>query len=497
MTLDPALCYEALKSKDRRFDGRFFVGVRTTGIYCRPGCPARTPKKEHVTFYAHPAAAEEAGFRACLRCRPDTSPHSPAGQGTSATVTRALRILATEPDAGGDLERLAERLGVGPRHLRRLFVTHVGASPRSVVHTRRVHFARRLLETTDWPVDSVAHAAGDGGERRLRAAVSRAFGRPPAALRGTRASAAAGSGTRAPIEIDLPFAGAYDVAGSLAYRAGRAIPGVERADGERYVRTIRTAAGAGALEIQALAPEARAIRLRLWLADAEDLFGLVARTRRMLDLEADMAMIDAHLAKDRTLAPFVGRRPGLRLPGAWDPFELAVRAVLGQQVSVAAATTVAGRLVERFGEPCAAGVPLGVPRLFPTAASLAPVPLDDLRALGLNRARAATITALAQAVESGAVRLETPRSLEEFEASMCEVPGIGPWTAHYVALRGLLEPDAFPAADLGLRQALAKNGELPSTKSLLERAERWRPWRGYAALHLWMHLSTRTPRSNA
>jgi AraC family transcriptional regulator of adaptative response / DNA-3-methyladenine glycosylase II len=494
MMLDPTLCYEALRSKDRRFDGRFFVGVQTTGIYCRPGCPAKTPKKEHVAFFAHPAAAEEAGFRACLRCRPDTSPHSPAGQGTSATVTRALRILATEPDAGADLERLADRLGVGPRHLRRLFVEHVGASPRSVVHTRRAHFARRLLETTDWDVAAVAHAAGYGGERRMRAAVSRAFGRSPAALRGTRAVSAAAAGradartTGGAIEIDLPFTAPYDAAGALAYRAQRAIPGVERADAERYVRTIRTASGMGALELIAPAPDARAMRLRLWVSDANDLFALVARARRMLDLEADTAAIDAHLAKDKSLAPLVRRRPGLRLPGAWDAFELAVRAVLGQQVSVAAATTVAGRLVAAFGESCAAGEALGVPRLFPTPARLASSDVDALRALGLNRARAATIVALARAVEDGAVRLETPRSLEEFEAAMCQVAGIGPWTAHYVALRGLLEPDAFPAADLGLRQALAKDGAMPSTKELLERAERWRPWRGYAALHLWMRV---------
>ncbi len=491
--LDPTVCYEALKSRDRRFEGRFVVAVRTTGIYCRPGCPAKLPHREHVRFYATPVAAEEAGFRPCLRCRPETAPRSAAWQGTQATVTRALRLLDHEPEAATDLVRLAERLGIGPRHLRRLFVTHVGASPRAVVQSRRAHFARRLVEETDLPLETIALTAGYGSARRFRASFGKAFGRAPAQLRAKRGLAAPHEQDR-PIELTLPYVPPYDWPAVLAYRAARLIPGVETVERDAYRRTI----DGGVLEV-APAPVGTRINdrpslvLRLWLADPGGLDRLVARARRMLDLEADPNAIADHLAHDRALAARVRRVPGMRIPGAWDPFELAVRAVLGQQVSVAAATTIAGRRVKAFGTPRDRAANAGaLTHAFPDAARLAEAAETRIGALGLTRARAATLAGLARAVADGTLVLDGARGLEASIDAMTALPGIGPWTAHYVALRGLLEPDAFPAGDLGLRKALAAKGAEPiSEAALLARAERWRPWRGYAAIHLWHGLTPR------
>jgi AraC family transcriptional regulator of adaptative response / DNA-3-methyladenine glycosylase II len=485
VSLDLELCLRALGTRDRRFDGRFFIAVRTTGIYCRPICPARTPRPENVTFFATPAAAEEAGYRACRRCRPETAPASPAWQGTSATVTRALRLLGTE----SRVDRLADRLGVGERHLRRLFAEHLGASPRSVLMSQRVHFARRLLDETDLPLEDLAHAAGFGSARRLRAAVTRTFGRSPDAIRhaARHAKSRARASGEAPLTLKLPHASPYDFQGMLAYRKARAIPGVETVEGGVYRRSVATSAGAGVIEI---AQARDALTLSVWLPGTPDLFPLVERVRRMLDLDADALAIGAHLAKDRALASYVSKRPGLRVPAAWDPFELAVRAILGQQVSVAAATTLSGRLVERFGTAHPVGEKHGVPRLFPGAATIAAAGENGLAKLGMPGARARGLAAFARAVAEGTVSLAPAADLESAIGAMCAVRGIGPWTAHYVALRGLGEPDAFPASDLGLRKALAPKGGKPlSEAELLKRAEGWRPWRGYAAIHLWSSLA--------
>jgi AraC family transcriptional regulator of adaptative response / DNA-3-methyladenine glycosylase II len=498
MTFDPSRYYATLGTRDRRFDGRFYIAVRTTGVYCRPICPARTPRRENVTFYPSPAAAEEAGYRPCRRCRPETAPASPAWQGTSATVTRALRLLACEKQAP-TVAALAVRLGVGERHLRRLFGEHVGASPRTVRMSRRTHFARRLLDETELPLEDVALAAGFGSARRLRAALTATFGASARALRGPRAARpgrsaprrARAAGLAAPITLRLPYVGPYDWAGMLAYRSERALGGVETVAEGAYRRTIDTPAGPGLLEVRRDAGDTRktrpdALTLALWLPDVRDLFGLVDRARRMLDLDTDAAAIDGHLGKDRALARRVARRPGVRIPAAWDPFELAVRAVLGQQVSVAAASTVAARLVAAFGTPMPEAGALGLTHRFPDASTLAAAPLDRLCALGLNGARARAVLEIARAVRDGRVVFDATGDAEAVVESLTALPGIGPWTAHYVALRGLGEPDAFPAGDLGLRKALAGPGKPPlAEKELARRAEAWRPWRGYAALHLW------------
>ncbi|MEP7027698.1 MAG: Ada metal-binding domain-containing protein [Candidatus Eisenbacteria bacterium] len=485
MSLDLDLCYRALGSRDRRFDGRFFTAVKTTGVYCRPICPARTPLAKNVTFFPTPAAAEQAGYRPCRRCRPETAPESPAWQGTSATVTRALRLLHIEVR----VDRLAERLGVGERHLRRLFAEHLGASPRAVLTSQRVHFARRMLDETTMPLEELARATGYGSARRLRAAVTRTFGLPPTALR--RAQGRSRAVGEAPFELRLPFAGAYDFEGMLTYRAARAIPGVEAVEAGVYRRSILTPSGEGRLEISRVsgAEGEHALRLSLWTRESPLLFPLVDRARRMLDLDTDITAVGAALSKDPALAPLVARRPGLRVPAAWDPFELGVRAILGQQVSVRAATTLAGRLVERLGTSYPAGAAGGVGRYFPFSSTIAEAGERGLAGLGLTGGRARALIAFARAVTDEEVVLLPAADLESLVRSLSGVEGIGPWTAHYIALRGLGEPDAFPASDLGLRKALAERGKPPLTEAqLLLRAERWRPWRGYAAIHLWSSL---------
>ena len=453
-----------MESRDRRFEGRFIIGVTTTGIYCRPGCPARIPKRPNVQFFACAAAAEGAGLRACRRCRPDASPSSPAAIGTPATVTRALRLIDEGGLDGGGVEALAARLGMGARHLRRLFDQHLGASPIAVAQSRRVHFARRLLEQTTLPVTDVAHASGFSSVRRFNDAVRASFGRPPRELRG-----APGRGERAArIAPTWPFRAPFAWDAMLAFLAARAIPGVERVDGGGYARTFE----GGTIVVTRASEQHLGIAIKI--TREVDLFAIAGRVRRLFDLDADPTVIDAHLGELAAI-------PGLRVPGAWDGFEMAVRAILGQQVTVKGATTLAGRLVARFGEPAEALSPLLTHR-FPSAARLAEA---DVEAIGLPRARAASIRALASAVASGAIDLGASTDLGRTVAALAAIPGIGAWTAHYVAMRAAREPDAFPSGDLVLRKR-ASGGADPITPRALEaRAEAWRPWRAYAAMQLW------------
>jgi AraC family transcriptional regulator of adaptative response / DNA-3-methyladenine glycosylase II len=481
MELDREACYRALRARDARFDGRFFTAVLTTGIYCRPICPARFPKLENVVFYPSAAAAQEAGFRPCLRCRPECSPDLAGSRGTSNTVSRALTLIADgaldADDAGVD--GLALRLGIGERQLRRLFRKHLGASPIAVAQTRRVHFAKQLIHETGMRMIDVALAAGFGSLRRFNDTFRQLYGRPPSVLRRQRTAAA--SRDRSGITLTLGYAAPYDWPAMIEFLAARAIPGVEAVEAERYRRTIELDGCHGTVEVAPMAGR-DALAATIRFGSVRALPAIVERLRRLFDLGADVGPIAAQLAEDAWLAPLIAARPGLRVPGAWDGFELAVRAVLGQQITVVAARRLADRLVATYGEPlaCAGGEKLSA--VFPRPERLATA---DLTSLGIPRARAAALSTLAAAAAADARLFHPARDLDAAVAILRALPGIGEWTAHYVALRALREPDAFPAADIGLLRAMAAHGVRATPAELLARAEAWRPWRAYAAQHLW------------
>jgi AraC family transcriptional regulator of adaptative response / DNA-3-methyladenine glycosylase II len=464
-------------SRDPRFDGKFFVAVTSTGIYCRPVCPVPSPKKANVRYYSTAAAAAEAGFRPCLRCRPEAAPGTPAWLGTSAVVRRALRLIHDGVLDRASVDALATRLGMGPRHLHRLFVQHVGASPITVAQTRRLHFAKHLLDETDLPITQVALAAGFGSLRRFNETFQRTYRRAPRELRRLRRRGG-GADAGDDVVLRLAFRPPYDWAHVRDFLATRALPGVERVDARGYARTLAAEGGHAIVRVRPLDGE-DALELRAQGAAPAALFQIAAAARRAFDLAADPARIALAFRRDPLLAPLMKRRPGLRIPGAWEPFECAVRAVLGQQVSVAAGRTLAARLVARLGRPIAGGAD-GLTHLFPSPAAIAAA---DLAGLGLTKARAAALRGLARAVAERSLDFAAP--VEEVVAALEALPGIGAWTAQYVALRALGEPDAFPAADLVLRRAAAAGGAALTPRALAARAERWRPWRGYAVLHLW------------
>ncbi|MEA2916858.1 MAG: AraC family transcriptional regulator [Bradyrhizobium sp.] len=479
MDMDATACYRAISTRDARFDGRLFVGVKTTGIYCRPICPARTPKFENVSFYASAAAAQEAGFRPCLRCRPETSPDLAFWRGTSNTVSRALALI----EAGGldeaDVEGLANRLGVGARQLRRLFHQHVGASPVAVAQTRRVLLAKQLIHETTLPMAEVALASGFNSVRRFNETFLQMFGRSPATLRRVRDKTRREAGS---LSVRLAYRPPYDWDAMLAFLRARAIPGVEMVSENVYRRTIAIGEASGMIEV---APaDKNRVDVSVRFPDMAALPQIIARVRRVFDLAADPDMIGEHLSLDPALAPLVAARPGLRVPGAWDGFELAVRAIFGQQITVPAATKLLGRLVEVHGTRLPATIRdvEGLGHLFPSPARVAKA---DLSVLGMPKARAVAVTSLAQAICADPAIFSRGACLEEAIAKLRSLPGIGEWTAQYIAMRELREPDAFPAADIGLLRAMATADGRPSPAELLSRAERWRPWRAYAALHLW------------
>jgi AraC family transcriptional regulator of adaptative response / DNA-3-methyladenine glycosylase II len=480
MDMDDDACYRALSTRDARFDGRLFVGVRTTGIYCRPICPARTPKRENVRFYPTAAAAQEAGFRPCLRCRPETSPDLAFWRGTTNIVSRALALI----EAGGldeaDVEGLAGRLGIGARQLRRLFHQHVGASPIAVAQTRRILLAKQLIHETSLPMAEVALASGFNSVRRFNETFLQMFGRPPATLRRGRDQARREAGA---LSIRLAYRPPYDWDAMLSFLSVRAIPGVEAVSGNTYRRSIAIGGHCGVISV-APAHKNR-VNVSLRFPDMAALPQIIARVRRVFDLAADPDTIGAHLALDPRLAPLIEARPGMRVPGAWEGFELAVRAILGQQITVPAATRLLGRLVEAHSAPLPAmgEEGEGLSHLFPSPKQLAKA---DLFRLGMPNARAMAVTSLAQALSADPAIFSRSASLEETIAKLRSLPGIGEWTAQYIAMRELREPDAFPAADIGLMRAMAgADGGRPSPAELLARAEAWRPWRAYAALHLW------------
>jgi AraC family transcriptional regulator, regulatory protein of adaptative response / DNA-3-methyladenine glycosylase II len=455
-----------------------FTAVITTGIYCRPGCSGQ-PLARNTRPYAFAAAAEADGFRPCLRCRPDREPE-PGWADAPELVCRAMRCIACGALDDTTEDDLAARLGVSARHLRRLFDTHIGATPAEVARSRRAHFARRLLDDTELPINRVGEAAGFNSVRQMNRVMKDVFHFTPQELRARR---------RAPdrcvadggLELRVPYRPPLAWDALLAFLAPRAIPGVEAVDVDKamYRRTIEVAGEPAVLEVWN-EPSRNALRLRAHLPAIDALVHVVGGVRRLFDLDADPQVIDSHLARDRGLRPLVRARPGLRVPGAIDPFEIGVRAVLGQQVSVAGATRLAGRMVAAHGRAVPGLDSLGLTHLFPTPRALSRA---DLTAVGVTRARAAAISAFATAIHKGALELEVGRGLDATVDVLRGLPGFGEWTAQYVAMRACGERDGFPARDLGLRRALGED--------VASRAEGWRPWRAYGAMHAW---SCPTPR---
>jgi AraC family transcriptional regulator of adaptative response / DNA-3-methyladenine glycosylase II len=479
MDMDRIACYRAISTRDVRFDGRLFVGVKTTGIYCRPICPARTPKFENVSFFASAAAAQESGFRPCLRCRPEISPDLAFWRGTSNTVSRALALIETGGLDDDDVEGLANRLGVGARQLRRLFHRHVGASPVTVAQTRRGLLAKQLIHETSLPMAEVALAAGFNSVRRFNETFRELFGRSPVMLRHVRDRGKHEAGT---LSVRLAYRPPYDWDTMLSFLALRAIPGVELVSQNSYKRSIVFGEKSGVVTV--VPADKNRVDVTVRFPDMAALPQIIARVRRVFDLAADPDAIGAHLSLDPILAPLVAARPGLRVPGAWDGFELAVRAIFGQQITVLAATKLLGRLVQQYGAPLPAAMreAEGLSHLFPSPARIAGA---EIATLGMPAARAMAVSSLAQAISADPAIFGRGASLEEAIGKLRSLPGIGEWTAQYIAMRELREPDAFPAADIGLLRAMAVDGRRPSPAQLLSRAERWRPWRAYAALHLW------------
>jgi AraC family transcriptional regulator of adaptative response / DNA-3-methyladenine glycosylase II len=473
MNLDWQVCSRARLSRDARFDGKFFIGVRSSGVYCRPICPAPTAKEKNVRYFPSAAAAAEAGFRPCLRCRPECSPGTPAWLGTPNTVSRALRLISESGLEDGGVEVLAERLGVGSRHLRRLFLQHLGATPIAVAHTRRLHFAKKLIDETSLPMSQVALASGFGSVRRFNAGIRKVYQRTPTQIRHLARQTDIQPENQ--YLFRLRFRLPYHWEGMLGFLAARATPGVEVVEGGIYRRSISLNGNDGCFAVS-LDERSDALSVRVQFDDPRSLFFITERVRAMFDLNADWAAIARGLRTDPALASRVEAAPGLRVPGCWNGFELAVRAILGQQVSVKGATSLAGRIAKTFGQPFAPGS--GLTHLFPPPEVLADA---DVASIGLPKARGETIRALARAVCDGRIKFEGIVDAEAFLTQLCEIPGIGKWTAQYVAMRALGEPDAFPSGDLGLLRALG----LENSSELDRRADTWRPWRAYAAMYLW------------
>jgi AraC family transcriptional regulator of adaptative response / DNA-3-methyladenine glycosylase II len=467
--LDPDTCYGALLSHDRRFDGVFFVGVSTTGIYCRPICPARTPRRSSCTFYPSAAAAEAAGYRPCLRCRPELAP----GRASVDAVSRLAASVAARIEDGALTELsvadLAEELGVSERHLRRVVQSEFGVSPVELAQTARLLLAKRLLTDTHLPVTEVAFASGFSSVRRFNAAFQERYRVNPTTLRKSRL---AGASPEA-LVCELPFRAPLDWGSLLDFLGQRAWAGVEEVEAGSYARTVRIGSRTGWLRA-ALSDRESSLRVEVSLSLAPVLRSALARVRRLFDLSADPLHISQHLgdlARDRE---------GLRVPGAFDGFETALRAVLGQQVSVAGATTLAARLAAAFGEPIETSYPT-LTLLSPTAARLAKTEPEEVAAIGIPRSRASTLIELAKAAVAGNLILEPHRDPEGAIRRLKQIPGVGDWTAQYLGMRALGWPDAFPSGDLWLRKAF----DNASPREVERQAEQWRPWRAYAAMHVW------------
>lgn len=472
--------WQAIESGDPRFDGWFFCGVRTTGIYCRPSCPARTPKRENVRFFPSAAAAQAAGFRACKRCRPDATPGSPEWDLRADLVGRAMRLIADGVVDREGVSGLAARLGYTERHVHRQLVAVVGAGPLALARAQRAQTARILLETTPLSIAGVAFAAGFQSVRQFNATVREVFALTPSALR-ARARRHGRPEDSGVLSLRLPYRAPLDAYGLIAFLGLRAVPGVEQAHDGGYRRSLRLAHGPGVVE---LTPADGHVSARYRLADLGDLASAIQRTRMLLDLDSDPRSVMDVLGGEPLLGPLVAQAPGRRVAGAIDGHELAVRAVLGQQVSLRGARTLAGRLVADYGERLER--PLGtVTHVFPSAEALTGVdPAKLAMPAARRRCLLALVTALARkelVIDAGADRAQARRRL-------LALPGIGEWTAEYIAMRALRDPDAFPRSDLGVRRALERLGRDGSPKAAATLAERWRPYRSYAVQHLWASL---------
>ena len=479
MLLNPDDYENARQTRDPRFDGRFFVGVLTTGIYCRPVCPVRVPKKENVQLYKSAAAAAAAGFRPCLRCRPESSPGTPAWSGASWKVSRGLQLIDQGFLDENSVDELAEQLGVGPRQLSRLFNDHLGASPVEVAQTRRLHFAKKLIDETDMNLSEICFASGFGSVRRFNAVFSKTYNRSPKQLREKGNTTAKQVGL---IEISLSYRPPYDWPAILAFLAYRAIPGVEAVTESSYARTFRLDDKAGHF-VANFDAEAHQVHLKISYPDTRNLYHIIDRVRSLFDLRADSAEIDTFLAQDALLRPMVGRFPGQRVPGCWSGFEVAVRAILGQQVTVKAASTLVARIAERYGRPYDCELK-GLTYTFPEPEELMDA---DLSGMGIVGQRIAAIQAVARMVAAGELRMDCGVDTETFVEKICSIKGIGEWTAQYIAMRALNDPNAFPHSDLILRRAATAPGETLPPKQLRERAEPWQPWRAYCVILLWRY----------
>ncbi len=497
---DPERCFQAAQSKDARFDGVFFVGVTSTGIYCRPSCPARTPKRENVRFYASAAAAQQAGFRACLRCRPDATPGSPEWNLRADVVARAMRLIRDGIVDREGVGGLARRLGYSVRHLTRVVSAEVGTGPLAIARAQRGQTARILLETTELPIAHVAFAAGFSSVRQCNETVQEIFADTPRGLRargpaGRSRNAGPTDGTAQGIRLRLPCRHPFNPDSVLGFLGTRAVPGVEALDDRTYRRSLRLPHGHAVVSVSAQdhpGDSPAFVVGELHLSDLRDLTTAVSRCRQLLDLDADPVAVLEALRPDPLLGPLVAADPGRRVPGATDGFELAVRAIIGQQVSVPGARTIAGRLVVAAGEALPEPVG-GITHLFPTPGALMALADDLPAAFSMPAGRRRALVALAQAVDQGTVVIDPGSEPSELRASLVALPGIGPWTAEYVTMRALRHPDAFMPTDLGIRRAARTLGLPDDPARLSALAEEWRPWRSYAMVHLWALPGTRGP----
>jgi AraC family transcriptional regulator of adaptative response / DNA-3-methyladenine glycosylase II len=472
--LDDKACERARLARDPRFDGLFFTAVTSTGIYCRPVCPAPAPKPANVRYYANAAAAAGAGFRPCLRCRPELAPGAVQHLYSDVWVTAALELIADGELHEGSVASLADKIGLSTRQLRRLFLQVLSVTPLAVHTNRRLLLAKQLLTETALPMTEVALAAGFNSLRRFNAAFSEGCGMAPTAIRRQ-----CGESPGTTLTLRLAYRPPLDFGLLLGFLGKRSIPGIERVTATSYERVVGPQDQSTWIHVTAAGTKPELL-LEISTSDPRGIPAIVQRTRRMFDLDADLRPVHAALSTSSLLKSGIKRRPGLRVPGCWDGFELAVRAVIGQQISVAGATTVTRRLVDKYGAQ-RSGAPDGLDRVFPTPERIATAALDDI---GLPKARAATLRGLAEAVLAGEVDFRAGQNLEAFVNSLTRLRGIGPWTAQYIAMRALRHPDAFPAGDLVLQQMLGGERRL-SERETEAASQAWRPWRAYSVLHLW------------